>query len=64
MILINVEISLILMLSCLAYDLCLTYYIDVMDKRYVGQPLPQICCVVMNACWRILFVNVKEVSLR
>lgn len=39
----------------------LTYYIDVMDKRYVGRLLPQICCVVMIVLLaRILFVNVKK----
>jgi hypothetical protein len=38
-----------------------TYYIDVMDKRYVGRILPQIVCVIMIILLaRILIVSIRK----
>jgi hypothetical protein len=38
-----------------------TYYIDVMDKRYVGRIMPQIACVIMIVLLaRILFNAVRK----
>jgi hypothetical protein len=39
----------------------ITYYVDVMDKRYVGRVMPQIVCVLMIILLaRILFMAVRK----